>query len=130
MIINTKTQYTLTTNGLVYDSCDEAELSWQPTPWTRDFKAPRGLPCYRIGPRDLALVDFALRRRFHAFRMPPDEDVLSSALGEDGELAVQMFNLIQDFVDDEDFSPGHSYWITDDSSAEALDRIWRLQRAR
>ena len=59
--------------------------------------------------------------------MPPDEDVLSSALGEDGELAVQMFNLIQDFVDDEDFSPGHSYWITDDSSAEALDRIWRYE---
>jgi 5-methylcytosine-specific restriction endonuclease McrBC GTP-binding regulatory subunit McrB len=44
--------------------------------------------------RSLALVDFALRRRFHAFQMLPDRNVLSSHFNEsadDGELALEFF---------------------------------------
>ncbi len=77
--------------------------------------------------RSLALVDFALRRRFHAFRMPPNRDVLAGYLGTDGDLALKMFDLVDKHVADEDFSPGHSYWMVDDLSAAGLERVWRFE---
>ena len=102
-----------------------------PLPYSQEaFSIPKNvvvLATMNTADRSLALVDFALRRRFHAFRMPPDRDVLSSYLGDDGSLGLQMFDLVQDFVDDPDFSPGHSYWMTSDPSAATLSQIWRYE---
>jgi 5-methylcytosine-specific restriction endonuclease McrBC GTP-binding regulatory subunit McrB len=102
-----------------------------PLPYSQQsFSIPRNvvlLATMNTADRSLALVDFALRRRFHAIRMPPDRDVLSLTFGSDGELAVTMFDLVQEFVNDADFSPGHSYWMTKDPSAETLDMIWRYE---
>lgn len=102
-----------------------------PLPYSQNmFSMPKNvvlLATMNTADRSLALVDFALRRRFHAFRMPPDRQVLASFLGSDGALALEMFDIIQDFVADPDFSPGHSYWMAPDPSAESLNRIWRYE---
>jgi hypothetical protein len=102
-----------------------------PLPYSQEsFSIPKNvvvLATMNTADRSLALVDFALRRRFHAFRMPPDREVLSSYLGDDGGLGLHMFDLVQDFVDDPDFSPGHSYWMTIDPSAATLSQIWRYE---
>lgn len=102
-----------------------------PLPYSQEpFSIPKNvvvLATMNTADRSLALVDFALRRRFHAFRMPPDREVLSSYLGADGALGLEMFDLVQGFVDDPDFSPGHSYWMTSDPSATTLSQIWRYE---
>lgn len=76
--------------------------------------------------RSLALVDFALRRRFHTIQVLPNRTVLEDQLeGQEGaELALKMFDLVQRAVASEDFAPGHSYWLTDDISALGLLRLW------
>jgi len=80
--------------------------------------------------RSLALVDFALRRRFHAFQVLPNRDVLGAHLagrGESADLVVAFFDLVQKAVDNPDFAPGHSYWMGDDATAQGLFRIWRYE---
>ncbi|MFF5288774.1 McrB family protein [Paractinoplanes globisporus] len=79
--------------------------------------------------RSLALVDFALRRRFHALEMRPSRDVLSAHLGggESADLVLEFFDLVQREVDNRDFAPGHSYWMGDDATAAGLYRIWRYE---
>jgi hypothetical protein len=68
--------------------------------------------------RSLAMLDFALRRRFNAFPLPPNEAVLErwTAGRPDGnaDLALGVFRLIRDRVGpDAPVSPGHSYWMTE-----------------
>lgn len=80
--------------------------------------------------RSLALVDFALRRRFHAIEMRPDGDVLRQHLAgrsEEGELAIRFYDLVQQKVDNPDFAPGHTYWMSDDVSPAGLSRMWRYE---
>lgn len=82
--------------------------------------------------RSLAMLDFALRRRFNAFPLPPDETVLErwTAGRPDGsaELALGVFRLIRDRVGpDAPVSPGHSYWMTEALDAAAAQRIWDYQ---
>jgi MoxR-like ATPase len=82
--------------------------------------------------RSLALLDFALRRRFNAFALLPDEHVLSNwATGrslDNAELALGVFRLIRDRVGaDAPVSPGHSYWMTEALDAAAAERIWDYQ---
>jgi 5-methylcytosine-specific restriction endonuclease McrBC GTP-binding regulatory subunit McrB len=80
--------------------------------------------------RSLALVDFALRRRFHAFQMLPDRNVLTSHFNEsadDGDLALEFFDLVQKRVNSADFAPGHSYWMGGDITAQGLFRTWRYE---
>ncbi|WP_259275880.1 MrcB family domain-containing protein [Micromonospora chalcea] len=83
--------------------------------------------------RSLALVDFALRRRFHAFEMRPSRPVLESHLavagpgGEQADLVLKFFDIVQDGVNNDDFSPGHSYWMGEDGTAQGLDRVWRYE---
>ena len=102
-----------------------------PLPYSQeDFSIPNNvvlLATMNTADRSLALVDFALRRRFHAFRMPPDRDVLQIAVGGEKDPAVLMFDLVQDSISDADFAPGHSYWMGGDSSVEALTRIWNYE---
>ena len=78
--------------------------------------------------RSLALVDFALRRRFHAIALEPNREVLASWLeagGDDPELALALFDLVRDRVGAWETAPGHSYWMVDDVSAAGLWRVWR-----
>lgn len=105
-----------------------------PLPYSqRSFSIPRNvvvLATMNTADRSLALVDFALRRRFHTIEMPPDRRVLAAHLapqGEDGDLALAMFDLLQDAVADRDLAPGHSYWMVDDVSAVGLRRMWRYE---
>lgn len=80
--------------------------------------------------RSLALVDFALRRRFHAVNLQPDRSVLERYLAPHEESApavLEFFDVVQSRVADRDFAPGHSFWMTDDLSAASLDRIWRYE---
>lgn len=80
--------------------------------------------------RSLALVDFALRRRFHAVNLQPDRTILERYLAAREESApglLDFFDLVQARVADRDFSPGHSFWMANDLSAASLDRIWRYE---
>ncbi len=80
--------------------------------------------------RSLALVDFALRRRFHAVNLQPDRIILQRYLAAREESApglLEFFDLVQERVDDRDFAPGHSFWMTDDLSAAGLERVWRYE---
>ena len=82
--------------------------------------------------RSLAVLDFALRRRFNAFPLPPDEQVLErwteGRPNCNAELALGLFRLIRDRVGfDAPVSPGHSYWMTDALDAAAAERIWEYQ---
>ncbi|MER5337969.1 AAA family ATPase [Micromonospora sp. NPDC002717] len=82
--------------------------------------------------RSLALLDFALRRRFHAFPVLPSEDVLSRWADArptvDRELALGLFRMIRDRVGlDVPVSPGHSYWMAEGLDAATAERIWSYQ---
>ena len=80
--------------------------------------------------RSLALVDFALRRRFHAIELLPDRDILEAHLVETGDdplLALQFFDEVQRRIANSSFAPGHSYWMNGDATAEGLYRIWRYE---
>ncbi|WP_430781793.1 McrB family protein [Actinoplanes sp. G11-F43] len=82
--------------------------------------------------RSLAMLDFALRRRFNAFPLPPDENVLERwTRGRpdlNAELAVGVFRLIKERVGpDAPVSPGHSYWMTETLDAATAERIWDYQ---
>jgi 5-methylcytosine-specific restriction protein B len=63
--------------------------------------------------------------------MEPSREVLEAWLGDndvdDSQVVLDFFDLVQKGVDSPDFVPGHSYWMTKDSSAESLDRIWRYE---
>jgi uncharacterized protein (DUF2267 family) len=102
-----------------------------PLPYSQEpFSIPKNivlLATMNTADRSLALVDFALRRRFHAIAMRPDRAVLSAAVGSEGSLAVEMFDLVQGAVGDDAFAPGHSYWMTADLSAEGLIRVWKYE---
>lgn len=80
--------------------------------------------------RSLALLDFALRRRFHAISLEPSAAVLQRWLadrGEDTDLVLRFFELVSDRVGDWESAPGHSYWMADDLSAQGLARVWRYE---
>jgi hypothetical protein len=101
----------------------------------RRFTVPRNvivLGTMNTADRSLALVDFALRRRFNAFLLGPSRDVLAewakAKPDVDGELLLSLFGLILDRIGvDSPVAPGHSYWMTDDAEAATVDRIWSYQ---
>jgi len=80
--------------------------------------------------RSLAPVDFALRRRFHAVRLPPDRNVLERYLlarEEPATTVLSFFDLVQSRAADKDYAPGHSFWMSPDTSPAALARMWQYQ---
>jgi MoxR-like ATPase len=101
----------------------------------RQFSVPPNvflLGTMNTADRSLALMDFALRRRFNAFPLLPDEAVLSGWAVKrsfhNSELAVGVFRLIRDRVGaDAPVSPGHSYWMTEALDAAIAERIWDYQ---
>lgn len=102
-----------------------------PLPYSQEpFSIPKNvvlLATMNTADRSLALVDFALRRRFHAIAMRPDREVLRASVGPEGSLATEMFDLVQSAVGDDDFAPGHSYWMAPNLSAEGLIQIWKYE---
>jgi MoxR-like ATPase/uncharacterized protein (DUF2461 family) len=101
----------------------------------RRFTVPRNvivLGTMNTADRSLALVDFALRRRFNAFRLDPSPDVLAGWAKEhpdaDTSLLLSLFQLIRDRVGaDNPVAPGHSYWMVVDADAATAERIWAYQ---
>ncbi len=101
----------------------------------RRFSVPRNLVVLgtmNTADRSLALVDFALRRRFNAFPLGPSRDVLAlwakAHPDVDGDLVVNLFDLVFDRVGpDSPVAPGHSYWMVPDADAVTAERIWSYQ---
>ena len=80
--------------------------------------------------RSLALVDFALRRRFHAFELLPSRAVLqlwSAGRGDGADLVMKFFDLVQKAVVDDSYAPGQSYWMTDKLTAQDLLKVWKYE---
>jgi MoxR-like ATPase/uncharacterized protein (DUF2461 family) len=101
----------------------------------RRFTIPRNvivLGTMNTADRSLALVDFALRRRFNAFPLNPSHDVLAGWAKAhpdvDADLILTLFGLIQDRIGkDNSVAPGHSYWMVDDADPSTVERIWAYQ---
>ena len=104
-----------------------------PLPYSKKhFSIPKNvvvLATMNTADRSLALLDFALRRRFHTISLPPSREVLEGFLRgvEDAALGLELFDLIQTKVGNPDVAPGHTYFMTDDVSADGLRRIWRYE---
>lgn len=99
----------------------------------KQFSLPKNLyilATMNTADRSLALVDFALRRRFHAVNLQPDRKILERYLAAREETApalLEFFDVVQARVADRDFAPGHSFWMADDLGAASLERIWRYE---
>lgn len=100
-----------------------------------DFSVPSNLvllATMNTADRSLALVDFALRRRFHTVEVRPDRSVLEHHVaGQSADaraLVLDLFDLVQDAVGrDAPAAFGHSFWMAPDTSAAGLARVWRYQ---
>jgi 5-methylcytosine-specific restriction protein B len=84
--------------------------------------------------RNVALVDYALRRRFGFLRVSPDANVIASlhASSPTSELASTALSQLNGWLArrlDEEHTIGHSFFINpaiDLDQDGALDRIWQL----
>lgn len=98
----------------------------------RRFRIPPNV--YLIGTmntadRSIALVDFALRRRFHFFHFQADPDLFDrwlSANGSDVPYLGRLYRrLATEGVDDSHYAVGPSYFMRPGLDEPALERIWR-----
>ena len=77
--------------------------------------------------RSIALIDYAIRRRFDFVDVTPDESVLETYLEEEApdvaERTLEVFNEIQDMFEDmPDYAVGHAYFMGD-SGEEIANKI-------
>jgi MoxR-like ATPase len=107
----------------------------------RDVPLPYSCERFRIPPnvyligtmntadRSIALVDFALRRRFHFFQFSADPDLYERWLAEHPVsipyLAKLYRRLSQEAIDDPDYAVGVSYFMDPGLTEAKLARIWR-----
>lgn len=103
-------------------------------PYSQDlFSVPDNLvilATMNTADRSLALVDFALRRRFHAFQLAPSREVLTrwvAGRGAGGEVVLKFFDLVREAVPNPDYAPGHSYWMAKELSADELFKVWKYE---
>ena len=79
--------------------------------------------------RSIALVDFALRRRFHFFQFRADPDLLERWLAQHSVpvpyLAKLYRRLSQEAIDDPDYAVGVSYFMDPELTETKLARIWQ-----
>ena len=104
-----------------------------PLPYSGErFRIPPNV--YLIGTmntadRSIALVDFALRRRFHFFQFGADPDLLERWLAEHPVpipyLAKLYRRLSQEAIDDPAYAVGVSYFMDKNLTEAKLARIWR-----
>ena len=82
--------------------------------------------------RSVALVDYALRRRFGFFRVDPDPTILSAAVEGSGLLAESVLDTFNAWLRQElgkDHSIGHSFFLNPSYhpfTRESLDKVWRF----
>jgi 5-methylcytosine-specific restriction protein B len=103
-----------------------------PLPYSGErFRIPPNV--YLIGTmntadRSIALVDFALRRRFHFFRFAADPDLFDRWLARNPSALPYLGGLYRrlatEAVDDPDYAIGPSYFMRDLDEA-GLARLWR-----
>lgn len=104
-----------------------------PLPYSGErFRIPDNV--YLIGTmntadRSIALVDFALRRRFHFFYFKADPDLLGRWLERNPVQVPYLLELYRQLaaeaIDDPDYAIGHSYFMRPGLTEEQLKRIWR-----
>ena len=104
-----------------------------PLPYSGErFRIPPNV--YLIGTmntadRSIALVDFALRRRFHFFHFRADPDLLERWLADNPlsvpYLATLYRRLSQEAIDDPDYALGFSYFMDKGLTPTKLARIWQ-----
>ncbi len=79
--------------------------------------------------RSIALVDFALRRRFHFFRFAADPDLFDRWLSDNPSpvpyLSALYRRLATEAIDDPDFAIGPSHFMRPGLDEAGLGRIWR-----
>ena len=116
-----------------------AEISLTYTPDKR-FRLPANL--YLIGTmnsadRSIALVDYALRRRFDFFELMPNEQILTKWLQSnsskiDVERAVKLLTDVNSRISNDeklgkDFQIGHSYFMIKELDKTKLSDLWRFR---
>ncbi len=77
--------------------------------------------------RSIALVDFALRRRFHFIEFPADKAILGRWLAKHNPTmaeAAALLGWVNREIGDHDFAIGFSYFMRDDLDEVLLRRIW------
>lgn len=87
--------------------------------------------------RSIALVDYALRRRFSFFKLKPDEQILSkwlraNACKIDVERVLRLFRELNSRIRDdqnlgEDFQIGHTYFMIKELDEAKLSNLWRFR---
>jgi hypothetical protein len=84
--------------------------------------------------RSIALVDYALRRRFRFIELEPSATILDSwhalrgATAEARAILLDLFEQVNNRLSehlDPDHRLGHSYFMLDPLNAHTLDRLWR-----
>lgn len=97
----------------------------------RYFSIPENV--YLIGTmntadRSIALVDFALRRRFHFIHFGADRAVLERWI-DANDVAIpyllQLFDAVNNAIDDHDYRIGFSYFMKPGMGESDLCRVWR-----
>ena len=84
--------------------------------------------------RSVALVDYALRRRFGFIRVEPDPEVILGIRGSDrlGPVAAELLRGFNQWITsrlDSEHTLGHSYFLNPAiplTDADALERVWDL----
>lgn len=79
--------------------------------------------------RSIALVDYALRRRFAMIEIGPDYDVLRKYhedTGHDVEDLIELLEEINDEIGDKDFYLGITYFLEDDLD-KYIEDIWKME---
>lgn len=97
----------------------------------RHFSIPRNV--YLIGTmntadRSIALVDFALRRRFHFIQFSADRAILERWLENndvDALHVLDLFDAVNRAIDDPDYQIGFSYFMRRGMTQADLRRVWR-----
>ena len=79
--------------------------------------------------RSIALVDFALRRRFAFLELSPEYEILKAYQQKRGFTAGGLVNVLQEIntkINDKNFYLGISFFMVDDL-AQKLEEIWKME---
>jgi 5-methylcytosine-specific restriction protein B len=101
-------------------------------PYSKDsFELPENL--YIVGTmntadRSIALVDFALRRRFHFVAFAADSNILRRWLSRENPSMLEVadyLSYVNNQIVGDDFAIGFSYFMRSDLDETTLERIWQ-----